>query len=389
MKIDKRNAVHWLYLCLFAINVLVAIVLRPFWRRATGRKRVIIYGHKFSGNLKPIHRYLQSNPQVCIDAAFLTMDPAYYRQLRSRGEPAVLAISPAAIPWLASATATIADHGLHSLWIMLRLSTMKFFDVWHGIPFKGFDPDDFKTQRRFDEAWVASPLLKGLYLERFGFRAGSVVDTGYARTDVLVRRRENLAEIRREFGLPIGGRVVLFAPTWGQDSSDRRIYPFGVPKAEFLDILAAVAKKHEAVVVVRTHLNSQETPDGAANGVVFAPFSANPETERLLLVTDVLVCDWSSIAFDFLLLDRPAIFLGVDPPFAKGLSLDESYRYGPVVSDAGELVSLLDRYLVDPRSYSASFGPISARVRQRVYSGCADGNATSRCVERLEHYISG
>src|SRR3546814_11012987 len=74
------------------------------------------------------------------------MDPAYYQQLRREGVPCVLAIAPSAIGWLATADAIVSDHGLHAMRFMLGTTDMKFFDVWHGIPFKGFDADDFRLQ---------------------------------------------------------------------------------------------------------------------------------------------------------------------------------------------------------------------------------------------------
>src|SRR5690606_40302310 len=69
------------------------------------------------------------------------------------------------------------------------LPILRFFDVWHGIPFKGFDADDFRVQHRYDECWVASPLLRDLYIQRFGFEPQRVVATGYARTDRSEERR--------------------------------------------------------------------------------------------------------------------------------------------------------------------------------------------------------
>src|SRR5690606_2889527 len=137
---------HWLLLSLMATWVLLAIALRPIWRKTSRKRKVLLYGHKLGGNLLAIYRHLRSNGGD-IEVAFLTMDPAYWRELAAKGELVALASSPACLRWLVRADALISDHGLHALQPLVHLSDMKFFDVWHAIPFKGFDADDFPVLR--------------------------------------------------------------------------------------------------------------------------------------------------------------------------------------------------------------------------------------------------
>jgi CDP-glycerol glycerophosphotransferase len=100
------------------------------------------------------------------------------------------------------------------------------------------------------------------------------------------------------------------------------------------------------------------------------------------------VCDWSSIAFDYLLLDRPTIFLDVEAPFAKGLSLDTGYRFGAIAGDMEELLQWLERYLLDPARYTQEFSAKCVEVKVLVYDTCADGNAAARCVARLDECLA-
>src|SRR3546814_3640481 len=80
-------------------------------------------------------------------------------------------------------------------------------------------------------------------------------------------------------------------------------------------------------------------------GVVAFPGDLYPNTEEILQISDALICDWSSIAFDYLLLDRPTYFLDVPPPFRKGLALGANYRFGPVVLGLEQLVAQLESWL--------------------------------------------
>jgi CDP-glycerol glycerophosphotransferase len=389
MKIDKRDPRHWARLCAFGTCALVAMLIRPF-RKDRARKRVVFYGHRLSGNLLPLYEHLRDGHAGDFEVAFLTMDAAYFRELRACGLRAIGANSREAVDWLSTTVAVVTDHGLHAMLPLLAVRGIRFFDVWHGIPFKGFDPRDFRVQRRYDEAWVASPLLKRMYESKFGFAPERVHATGYARTDQLVAGDPgDAARIRREFDLPPSGPILLFAPTWKQDDANRSAYPFGLSREQFLSLLSRVATAHGATVVVRAHLNAGDAQVDRVPGIVARPFATWPQTERLLRVVDLLVCDWSSIAFDFLLTDRPVVFLDVEPPFRKGFSLDASFRFGAIAGSVDELAARLRLFLGDPGAYAREFGPTAAGIRERVYGSCADGNATKRCALRLVEALRG
>jgi CDP-glycerol glycerophosphotransferase len=391
MKIDKTKPSHWLLLGLFGLNAVGAMLWRYLKRPNQKTPRtVVLYGHKLNSNLLAIYRLLRVKHRKAIEPVFLTMDPAYYRRLRANGDSACLAIAPACASVLARADAVISTHGLHSLQIMLGRSNIRFFDVWHGIPFKGFDAEDFRVQHRYDETWIPSPLLANLYTQRFGFRAAQVKVTGYARTDALVVPQESDCAIRQRLGLghTRGQKLVLFAPTWKQDARQRSLFPFGVEGQGFLEKLTVVCQRNGAKLLLRVHLNTKDPVTLPDDGVIPVPFADYPDTEAILRISDVLICDWSSIAFDYLLLNRPTLFLDVEPPFAKGLSLGQEYRFGPVVRDLDELLHQLERSLAAPEEYQADYGARQTAIREAVYGQYADGNSAARCVDRLRQALS-
>lgn len=381
MKIDKSSPRHWLWLFRFTLNVLLVWLARVLFR---GRPRdvVVLYGHKFNGNLRAL--YEQARVQSAAPTLyFLTMDPVYGRQLRGEGLPVLLGTCLKDMLVLRRARVLVSDHGLHTLSWLPGRSDLKFVDVWHGIPFKGFAADEFRVQHRYDEAWVASPLLRSLYVERFGFPPAIVQATGYARTDRLVRNVPSAAVVREKLGLPAARKMILFAPTWQQDDSDRVIYPFGMDEADFLARMSAFCAEHGAVCVVRRHLNTREAEVAGHPHVLFRPYEQYPDAEGELLAADVLVCDWSSIAFDFLLLDRPTLFLDVPAPFAKGFSLDAGWRFGAIIPDAAAMFSALQTSLQEPARYWQQYGGSHRRVRAKLYGDFADGRSAERCLQRL------
>lgn len=386
MKVDKANPRHWFRLLRFAASVMAVWLLQP-WVRQGRRVRVVFYGHKLSGNLLAIHDALVAEGDI--EPVFLTMDPVYAKELSGLGKKSCQAGTLSSVLLLLRAKAVISDHGLHAMSWLVGRSRLRFLDVWHGIPFKGFDADDFRLQHRYDEVWVASPLSKELYVKRYGFKPDRVHVTGYARTDLLAKPGPGKEELLEQFGL--GGyqssRFVLFAPTWKQDSRNRSLFPFGETESTFIDRLASVCRAKDAVLLVRKHLNSNGGADTPADGVVYLPFAAFPHTEAILSLSSLLICDWSSIAFDYLLLDRPTIFLETPPPFRKGFSLGPEYRFGRVVASMDSLLNAAASYLEDDENYRADVGGLPGSVRERVYNGYADGKCAQRCIARLRAQI--
>lgn len=382
MKIDKKNPKHLFALALFSVAVLIALLFRNFnFKKNIKNKTIILYGHKLAGNLLAIYNHWEKKHKQDFELKFLTMDITYYQQLKADGVSVVLTSNlKQTVLLLAMADAVISSHGLHTMEWLVNRTNIKFFDVWHGIPFKGFDADDFRVQHKYDETWVASTLNAKLYAKRFGFHESKIKVTGYARTDQLAKPLISQQETKQRFQLPQNKPTILFAPTWQQDSKNRSIYPFGTTEDEFLSALDQFAQQHNVLIVLRAHLNSSEVSGNSFKNILYRPFATYPDTEALLYACDILVCDWSSIAFDWLVLQRPTIFLDVPAPFAKGFSLGSEYRFDTVVNNMSSLLIEMKQAL-QPMTEQKKKEYQTALAQ--VYGTYADGNSSQRCIEHL------
>src|SRR5690606_26612318 len=191
----------------------------------------------------------------------------------------------------------------------------------------------------------------------------------------------------QSLGVPGDLRRILFAPTWAQDEPGRSVFPFGCSQHVFFDRLAAVARKHHVVILWRNHLNTGGSLGQAHAEVIPVPAAQYPDTEAILQAADILVCDWSSIAFDFLLLGRPAVFLDVPAPFRKGFSLGPEYRYGEITTGLDDLIDRLEECLRAPEAYWERHSAAHEKVRNEIYGEHADGASAARCVGRLQSAI--
>ena len=385
MKIDKRNPHHWLILFRQGLYTLFAVCVRYISSKPK-KPIVVLYGHQLSGNLKALYEEWQRAHTTKFDCYFLALDPEYARLLSDAAVNVLRCGRLTDMVRVGRCSAIITDHGLHAMSPLLSLTNIVFVDVWHGIPFKGFVPEDFRLQQRYDEVWVSSPFLKEMYQTKFGFKPNIIKDLGYARADKLFLREPPDPSLREKAAIPTGQKVVLYAPTWQQDDNGRELFPFGESQDSFIRRLSETCDQNNAVLTIRSHLNTSISAQHFEN-VRYCSMREFPDSEGLLLLTDVLICDWSSIAFDFLALNKPTLFLDVPSPFKNGFSLGKDYRFGKVVGTLESLDSELKRCLNTPKLYFTEQGNKHQRVTLDAYHTHTDGHASARQLDRLYELI--
>lgn len=388
MKIDRRNPEHLKWLAISAANSCLAVVARPFLRRGNV-KRIVFYGHTLNGNLKVFYDFL--NRQDGYVAYFLALDSRYHQRLKAssgRHDTILSGLSPRDMLTVARADAIITSHGLHLFWILRALTTIKFVDVWHGVSYKGFGPKEFDHLYAHDEVWVSSKEMRELYIDRYKFKPEQVKVTGYGRTDPLVNGTLNKQDIIKKYSIPKAKKYVLIAPTWKQDVPGRSVLPFGMKEDVFFPAIDELARRYDAHVIFRTHLNSGEEMNVThLKHISFMPYSKYEVVEDFLFIADILVTDWSSIGTDYLPLKRPAIFLDVPAPFRHGFNLGPEHRYGDVVGSLEELTKSLEHYLAKPEDFMAMHGTDVETTIASAYGPNLDGRSVERYFENLKRLI--
>lgn len=380
MKIDKRNPRHWLILLTSGVLLLLALPFRLFGRHSN---RVVLYGHKLNGNLLPFYEYGLAHDDM--EFFYLSLDPEYLATLKD--QPRILSGTRLSdLIKLVQTSVVITDHSLHHFSLLKKVTNIKFVDVWHGIPYKGFDETSFTHLHDYDEVWVSSGAMKQMYIDKFGFEGKKVQPVGYARVERLMHHPLTRQQILQKYHLE-DRKTILIAPTWQQDDSGRSIVPFGLSLEEFID---AIAKKYpDDQVIFRAHLNVRDIADinNRYKNVLIMPYGKYPVGEDFLKVADVLISDWSSIVFDFLPLDRPVIYLDVKPPFRLGFSIGPEYRFGAVVNSVESLQAALEDAVEKPDTYQKKYKTVIQKTSQLAYGTTLDGKVMERSLARLRSLI--
>src|SRR5699024_3289670 len=129
---------------------------------------------------------------------------------------------------------------------------------------------------------------------------GQMAETGYPRIDATINmnftERKQLAD---NLWINLDKPVVLYAPTW------RATYSNNVYDVSKLQKDLEKLSKLNDQLIFRGHHLSEKHIKGKLNNIKVVPQSI--DSNKLLGVTDLLITDYSSIFFDYLVTDKPII----------------------------------------------------------------------------------
>jgi len=359
------------------------------------RHRVVLgsdKGNKFNGNPRYLFEYLAQRPDW--DPYWLSASPKLRGEINARFPGRALpSWSPSALWKGLSAQWLAFSHSRYDLGPFAYLRRPRFIYLNHGVPLKTMGYDKAYHDPTIDNAAAGmgavtccSDLEAGLWARAYNLPIERMWVTGVPRNDRLFASDSGLLE---RFGIRPDEKVILFAPTYRESGVLPNYLPVpGLDPQALVNVLA----KHDAVLLIRPHYYEW----AAARDMVerigsdrlrTADEHAVPEVNELLPLTDLLITDYSSIFFDFLLLDRPIIFSCHDREAyerERGFTIDyDSNTPGFKVATPEGFLSALDQLLAgdDPHADHR------AEVRDRFHR-YTDARSSERVAKRIEQRLS-
>jgi len=354
----------------------------------------------FNGNLKYLYEEIDSNYKN-IKIYFVTESAAELERLKEANVEAYNCRDIRKIPLFVKTKVWVTSHGPfyipeYYLFSLSKKHKSKWVDLWHGIDIlDGNGVGRAKMLKYYDVGLVSSEFLKNYYVSKEDDILSKLKLIGYPRTDPLVNNSNISREkIINELHIPSNKKNILYAPTWGKPTADedetKPFFPFECDETILKDI-NEFCILNKCNFIIRMHTNWEQVRRKYAESIIshvekidnifYSPFKNYPLTEPVLYVSDVLITDHSSIADDFILLDRPVIHLdvGVDTRrFTPGLG----NKWGYIAKNKLEFFDMLQKALDSPEEYQAEFRQQRDEFIKKAHE-YADGRSSQRCAEEI------
>ena len=225
--------------------------------------------------------------------------------------------------WLLATSDVVVIDDYFDMFQSLKLHpATKIIQAWHaGSGFKNIGYSRFgrygspklqNAHRKYTYVLTGSEHLVPVYAEAFGIEESAVVATGLPRIDTFLdeeRTRRVVEDFYRARPELRDKKILLFAPTFRGRVSTSAYYDYS--KIDFARLHEVCGE--DTVVLFRMHhfvRTPVPIPEQLADRLI--DVAAFPSSNDLLHVTDVLITDYSSIIYEFSLLDRPMVFFAYD-----------------------------------------------------------------------------
>ena len=207
-----------------------------------------------------------------------------------------------------------------------------YLQTWHGTPLKRLahdikigDDATFYRSKMSRESMVKTYVKDVEWYDYFispysfstekfksAFRVEEekLIETGYPRNDFISNITDKeILNIKEKYNIPKDKKVILYAPTWRDNSFSDKGYifklqvDFNLWKEKLGDEYVVIFKPH--YLIFNKYINDE------LNGFLYS-IDENVDINELYVISDILITDYSSVLFDYSILNRPIIFYMYD-----------------------------------------------------------------------------
>ncbi len=358
-------------------------------------------GELFRGNTKYLYLYGHRMRLAGDNCTWITHNRDLYDELTKSGYPAVYQYSFSGFRgiltsnYLVMEAATARDI-LYSG--NTTLGKFNFIQTWHGIGFKACGLLAIQQgwgQRFFPTVSWLSTLLHRLkvFIARHSlfnyklflatseetkqhfekcFSTTSVAIIGYPRNDIFFNPSLSYQNCKIELGLSNYTRVIVYVPTY-RDHLTATSSPFS---DSFLSTLNDYLESTQAILLIKKHPYDKTLIVPESYQRIRDISNRVSDIQELLVYTDLLITDYSSVVFDYILCGRPAVFYPYD--YNDYIERDRGLEYdyykelpGPFATNEQELFALIkntDEWFNDP-----NYQPRYQALISKFYAHKGDG----------------
>lgn len=244
--------------------------------------------------------------------------------------------------------------------------------MWHGTPLKsifyadsGESESNLKKITKLNDKTsyflVSSKLERELIAKSFRIDREKIRCTGHPRNDVLFTNASPIIpSLIKE--IPDYNKIILYCPTYRRHGS-LKLFPF--EDMDF-DHLNHFLEENKLIILIRGHVFDRLDGSSIYSSKRIIDFSHEicNDINEVLSEINILITDYSSVYIDYLILDRPCIFIPYDLEHYlenRGLLLDDYDFWAPgdkletyrdFIDAINDILHGIDRYKHNRREVS-------------------------------------
>ena len=327
-------------------------------------------GNRCCDNCMYFANYLaESHPEIGL---FWITKPSTDLSRLDRRVKVVVMDSKEAAMVLKRAGAVFFAHTLNDITYRhsLYYSGALIVNFWHGVPWKkiGLDMPLSRLERIYVryrmktlEAHLylsTSKLFTKVFGTAFECKTDEIITAGYPRNSIFYSKekinnaREHLFAylVSKGNNFDKSTKVILYMPTFRDKCQD--VFSFDSIMDD--ERLKSLLENHNAIIIQKAHFVTSQRSQQAEIGVGRFFQATDFPSQELLAVADILVTDYSSCFFDYLILDRPVLHYLYDYEYYadkdRGLYYPkEDAVCGDVAQNEDQLIDNIAAYLINPK----------------------------------------
>ncbi len=392
------------------MNDVVSFLVRTANRVIPKKQNQIVFvSHPdFSDNPRALFDFLLKNKEISknFQLVWEVADKKVLEQLRNMNINAYLQTSAKGAWEFMRSKYIVTSHGDY---INYKAGGQILINLGHGMALKSAGLLD-KTEEKEVKKWflkrwrkgcdgiiATSKIMKHILSSSYWFDPQKVYITGQPRNDKLFTEdgKKNLEKILN-MDLSKFEKIVLFAPTFRVWRS--RNSTVGNPRENILgfkdfnmETFSSFLKENKILFILRFHPEEEALYYNVELGDNIVLLTSEMIIKNLLTIydflnaIDVLITDYSSIYYDFLILDRPMLFVPIDrEKYAKekgGFSVEpyDFWTAGPKVYTFKDFIKELKKCVDDPNYYHEERETIN-----KLTNKYRDANSSARVWELLQ-----
>lgn len=271
----------------------------------------------YADNTKYLFEYVNNNhPEI--NAVWLTRNQAVVSEVRKKGFKCYPMFSLQGICLSLRAGAAFETEGNWDVSPFVSMKKSKVIQLWHGIGGKSVKWKDEDGHLLFDEKsrkimnsyyWMASSeKYIDTFTEVFGVARDRFTITGYPRNDTFVTKPHN-TYIEELFEKHPTGKWILYMPTHRNFGTET------IPLNDFLKVDERL-RAENVFMVYKPHFHELKNVlpyEGKFTNIILAKDQRKfADVYSYLHYFDLLISDYSSVAYDFLCADKPIVLFAYD-----------------------------------------------------------------------------